>query len=598
MANGIGEVVHDGVDMADYERRVEELTVLQEHYQDFETFCEDAMWELWDWKITEQQRDITRFVAMDIQLLMLQAQREQAKSTIAALLAVWTLIMRPTARITIVSAASPLSKQIAAMIRKTVKYWDILECLVPDVTKGDRDNTEMFDVNGLLKGVDKTPSVLCIGIGSNFQGIRSDLLIPDDIESMKNSLTAAQRATLLNYSKDFSSICQKGKILYLGTPQTKHSIYKTLSKRGYAVRIYPGRFPTVAQEPNYGGLLAPRIMEIMRMDPSVRTGGGMSGKLGKPTDPDRVSERTLRKIEEDQGYSFFSLQFMLDTSDMDAERYPLKTKDLIVCPLNLDKAYEEYVWLPVEEKRLDEEWELFEVHKVGGRYLEYAGKMIFVDPAGGRGKDEISVTCSAFLNGYIFVLRQKNWHGYNTVVFREIAEFVLECGVRLVVVEENMDRGSFGVLLSGELKEIEEERKDGTSVRIENHWETQNKEGRIIGTLEPLLGRHKLIVSTDVVEEDRRSREQYNQEERAGYSVFFQMSNITMDRGCLVVDDRLDSLSGSVSWWNERLKTGVRMSEEAAIMQLIADKVGKKSVKRGTGRLKGLWGGNYGGGNE
>jgi hypothetical protein len=274
---------------------------------------------------------------------------------------------------------------------------------------------------------------------------------------------------------------------------------------------------------------------------------------------------------------------------MDAERYPLKTKNLILCPLDMEKAHEEYVWLPMEGKRIKGEYDLYEVHAVGGMYREYAGKMAFVDPAGGRGKDEISVTGSAHMSGYIFILDQENWHGYNTGIFREIAEFIVKMGVRLVVVEENMDRGSFGVLLQGEFKEL------GVTVRVENFWETRNKEARMIGTLEPIMGRHKLVVNSEIVESDKRSLEKYAVEEREMYSLWFQMMNATMDKGGLVVDDRLDSLTGAVGWWLDKLKKGIKGNQEENIMKMIDEKIG--AVKdRTAGRLKKLWGGNYGGG--
>ena len=41
------------------------------------------------------------------------------------------------------------------------------------------------------------------------------------------------RDDLLNRTKEFAAICTHGDIVYLGTPQTRESIYKTLLSRGY-----------------------------------------------------------------------------------------------------------------------------------------------------------------------------------------------------------------------------------------------------------------------------------------------------------------------------------------------------------------------------
>ena len=47
--------------------------------------------------------------------------------------------------------------------------------------------------------------------------------------------------------------------------------------------------------------------------------------IGKPTDPDRFDEEDLNKRQLSYGSSGFNLQFMLDTSISDANKYPLKT---------------------------------------------------------------------------------------------------------------------------------------------------------------------------------------------------------------------------------------------------------------------------------
>src|SRR5699024_3045273 len=102
-----------------------------------------------------------------------------------------------------------------------------------------------FDVHYALKGIDKSPSIACLGVTASLQGYRADLLIPDDVESTKNGLTATQRANLLRLTQEFAAITadSAARIVYLGTPQTKDSIYNTLTQRGYTVRVWPGRFP-------------------------------------------------------------------------------------------------------------------------------------------------------------------------------------------------------------------------------------------------------------------------------------------------------------------------------------------------------------------
>ena len=134
----------------------------------------------------------------------------------------------------------------------------------PDRSFGDRSSVEGFDIHYSLKGPEKSPSVACLGITSNKQGFRADLLIADDIESDKNAATPVQREKLIGLTRDFTSICSKGDIVYLGTPQSVDSIYNGLPSRGYDIRVWTGRYPTMDEIPNYTGTLSPLLSGLPR----------------------------------------------------------------------------------------------------------------------------------------------------------------------------------------------------------------------------------------------------------------------------------------------------------------------------------------------
>ena len=129
-------------------------------------------------------------------------------------------------------------------------------------------------------------------------------------------------------TKEFESVCSKGQIIYLGTPQTTESIYNNLAGRGYAIRVWTGRYPTYEQEANYGDTLAPMLQQDMLMDPSLRTGYGLDSCQGKPTCPEMFDEEILLTKELSMGAAKFQLQFMLNTKLADEERYPLKLQNL------------------------------------------------------------------------------------------------------------------------------------------------------------------------------------------------------------------------------------------------------------------------------
>ena len=64
----------------------------------------------------------------------------------------------------------------------------------------------------------------------------------------------------------------------------------------------------------------------------------------EPTDPDRFNNDDLLEREASMGRSNFMLQFMLDTSLSDAEKFPLKCSDLIVTSVNPTHAPDSIVW--------------------------------------------------------------------------------------------------------------------------------------------------------------------------------------------------------------------------------------------------------------
>src|SRR5574337_164733 len=161
--------------------RWKKLDLLQRHYKSFFLFLEDAMAHL-GFGVTEIQEDIANFLQYGPAYLMVQAQRSQAKTTITACFAVWSLIHEPRTRVLVLSAGGTQANEISTLIVRLILTMDELECLRPDKTNGDRTSVEAFDVHYTLKGVDKSPSVACVGITGNLQGKRADILIADDVE--------------------------------------------------------------------------------------------------------------------------------------------------------------------------------------------------------------------------------------------------------------------------------------------------------------------------------------------------------------------------------------------------------------------------------
>ena len=380
----------------DVKARFAHAAILAEQYADFRDFAVDGMAFL-GFNTTEIQEDIAAYMQSGPRLRMVMAQRGEAKSTLAAMYAVWRIVQRPATRVLIVSAGEDQASEVATLVVRLIQTWDILECFRPDRMAGDRTSTSAFDVHFALKGLDKSPSVACVGITSNLPGKRADLLIPDDIESNKNGLSATQRAQLLHLSKEFSSICTHGDILYLGTPQSKDSIYNTLQGRGFEIRIWPGRYPTEGEEERYAGRISPLIVQRMRENPALRTGGGIDGTRGQPTDPQRYNDAELVEKELDKGPEDFQLQYMLDTSLVDALRQQLRLSDLIVANFSPELLPEVVAWQAAAkyEVELGPDFpvtlaKMYYAAPTESHFVAPKDVFMYIDPAGG-GADEIGI---------------------------------------------------------------------------------------------------------------------------------------------------------------------------------------------------------------
>lgn len=546
----------------DIQARFAQVALLAEHYEDFREFAADGMAFL-GFNLTEMQGDIAEFMQHGPRLRMVMAQRGEAKTTLAALYAIWRIIHRPSTRVLIVSAGEQNSSDTATLIVRLIMTWDILECLRPDRQAGDRTSTEAFDVHYALKGLDRSPSIACAGITSNLPGRRADLLIPDDIESNKNGLTVVQRQQLLQLSKEFSSICTHGDILYLGTPQSKDSIYNSLPGRGFELRIWPGRYPTPDEVEKYGTKLAPYLADRIKADPSLQRGGGLDGSRGQPADPGRYTETDLVEKELDKGPEDFQLQYMLDTSLVDAMRQQLKLSDLVVANFDSDRVPEviPFQQAPKYLADLGPDFpipltKMYHPVPVDCAFVPPEVVLAYCDPAGG-GTDELTMACGFAVGPYVhlksIIAVRGGFAGENP---DKLCEWLAANGVTDVLCESNMGHGLFEINLRAELA------KRGLShIAVpDGEYAKGQKERRIIDSLVSAMQRHRLVVHKDVFDQDRLCCKPYSAEQRVQYSLWHQIANITTDRQSLPHDDRIEAVAGLV----RRFKRMLAVDEDRA----------------------------------
>lgn len=510
---------------------------------------------------TKVQYDIARYLQRGPRRRMVQAFRGVGKSWITAAYVIWRLLRNPNERILVVSASKDRADAFSVFVKRLIHEIPELNFLAP--RDGQRDSNLAFDVGP--SEPHQAPSVRSVGITGTLTGGRATIIIADDVEVPKNSLTQTMRGKLSEAIKEFDAVLSpEGEIIYLGTPQSEMSIYSNLPERGYDVRIWPARYPTRKLRDRYGPRLAPIITEEMTRDPSL---ADACGGRGAPTDPKRFHDQDLLEREASYGRSGFALQFMLDTSVSDENRYPLKLSDLVVMATDTSVAPVKIAWGSAPEQVIHD---IPVVGLAGDRlhrpmyaskdFAPYQGVCMAIDPAG-RGGDELGYAVVAMLNGYLFILACGGLSGgYSDANLETLARTAKRYAVKHIVIEENFGDGMFTKLLTPFLTRI-------YPVTTEEVKHSIQKERRIIDTLEPVMNQHRLVVSEEVLKKDQETEDQK-------FQLFYQLTRITKERGALAKDDRIDVLAIAVNYWVEIMDKDAATAEDdhkAAALQAELD---------------------------
>lgn len=488
---------------------------------------------------TVRQYEMAEYVQNGPRRRMVKGYRGIGKSYITSAYVLWRLKLNPQLKILVLSANKERATAFTTFTKRAIDEWDLLAELRAE--SNQRNSVVAFDVGPSVNA--HAPSVKSVGIFGQMTGSRADIIVLDDIEVPNNSDTQTSRTKLRERSKEIEAVGSPDhEVVILCTDQSEDSVYRGMHAK-YIPKMWPAKYPKREKLEKYGDWLADSIYEEVMMDPSV---------AGTPTDPLRYDEEELAQREAIYGPSGFALQFMLDPSLEDDFKYPLRVKDLIIHPVDKDNGPEGLIWTNLNKHRLDELPNLsrdgdyfYGPADVMGDYIPWVGSVMGIDPSG-KGKDELSFTIAKGLNGFIHIPVCRGLKGgYEEDNLRHIAEVCEAWGVHLVLVEQNFGQGMFGELLKPYLQRY------APGCGIELRPVNVQKEKRIIQTLEPVMAQHRLVIDPRVIQEDYETGPSHTQDDGISYRLIHQMSHITMERGCLKHDDRLDSMEIAVSWFTQ-----------------------------------------------
>ena len=516
-------------------------SVLESLQKDFKLFLQ-ALWSQLDLPSpTRAQYAIADYLQHGPKRLQIQAFRGVGKSWITGAFVLWTLFNNPEKKIMIISASKERADNMSIFLQKLIIETPWLVHLRP---KSDdaRWSRISFDVNC---SPHQAPSVKSVGITGQLTGSRADLMILDDIEVPGNSMTEMMREKLLQLCTEAESILTPktdSRIMYLGTPQTTFTIYRKLAERNYRPFVWPARVPR--QLSNYEGLLAPQLQEDI----------DMGAEAWDVTDPDRFSNDDLLEREAAMGRSNFMLQFMLDTSLSDAEKFPLKFSDLIITSVNPTQAPDSCVWCSDPRNVLKDLPTVglpgdyfYSPMQLQGEWSDYQETICSVDPSG-RGTDETAATYISQKNGFLYVHEVRAYRdGYSDSTLLDILRGCKRYNVTKLLIETNFGDGIVAELFRKHLQQTKQ------GIDVEEVRATVRKEERIIDSLEPVMNQHRLIVDRGVVEWDYASNKDEAPEKRLLYMLFYQMSRMCREKFAIKHDDRLDSLAQGVKYFTDAM---------------------------------------------
>ena len=518
------------------------MSLEKELHKDFRIFL-TAIWTHLNLPVpTRAQLCIAEYLQHGPKRLQIQAFRGVGKSWITAAFVLWTLFNDPNEKIMVVSASKDRADSFSIFCQRLILEVPWLSHLKPK-NDDQRWSRISFDVGPAAPH--QAPSVKSVGITGQLTGSRADLMVLDDVEVPNNSMMELQREKLLQLVTECESILtpkRQSRIMFLGTPQTTFTVYNKLRERSYRPFVWPARYPRKIAM--YDGLLAPQLVEDLDKEDDL---------TWKPTDT-RFREDDLLERESSMGRSNFMLQFMLDTSLSDAEKFPLKFADLIVNSVNPTHAPENIIWCSDPDNIVKDlpcvglpgDY-YYRPMAIQGEWLEYSETICSVDPSG-RGADETVATFLSQLNGLIYVHEMyASKDGYSDKTLLQILRRCRKYDASTLLIESNFGDGIVSELFRKHCQTTK------TNINIEETRANVRKEDRIIDSLEPVFNQHRLVIDPKVVEWDYASNANEATENRFQYMLGYQISRMCREKGAVRHDDRIDSLAQGVKWFTDAL---------------------------------------------
>ena len=527
---------------------------------DFYTFCTYMFVRAGFGKPTKSQKLIIDFIANSgDKHIIIGCARGIGKSLISEMYVLWRILSNNDEHILVRSASSKRSRNYTTFLLNLIKSTPLLQHLSPSTSQ--RKSSELFDIYGAKPS--DAPTVLSSSIGGTVTGLRASVCVLDDVEVIGNSSTVVTRETLNGQvMENFNLLAEtiddygnkvRGKVIVLMTFQSGDSIYVPMIRSGaYDTLIIPAEYPPL--EEWYKEFVHPSILEVSMNQPEM---------IGRAID-ERLDDEFLAKRRM-LSKTNYELHYMLNPNLTDQLKYPLKLKDFIVYDIDptdnpIRFIYSSEEKIKIKHRGFTSDY-MVSPAWVSDERAEFLYTIMAIDPSG-KGTDETGYCVVSLMGGKVFIRDVGGVKGgYDDDSLQSLVAIGMKYKVNQVTVESNFGGGAITKMI--EKKFIDNQ----YPVRFEETRSSNQKELRIIDTLEPLLNQHRIIIDRQTLEKDF--------EKPTNYSFTYQLSHITKTRGSLTHDDILDAVEMAVSSLVEYMSRG----EEKAL-ESYADDRAKKIVQQ------------------
>ena len=467
---------------------------------------------------------------------------------IAAIKPCWQLLRDPEWKGMLVSQSESTAKKTLHLIKDYLRLVWFLQHLHPRSYR-KRNSTIQLDVEPAEPN--RTPSITAQGIESQLEGGRAHEVIADDIETGNNTITRESRNALAKRSGEFNDIASYGKqeVTYIGTYHHEESLYLDLHERGYALRTWPIEYPT----PDTARRIV-NLAPLLRLKLQAK-----EARPGEPTMPHRLGRQRIENNRK-EGTQRFAQQHMLIADLADEERYPLRLRNLIVFPVQIDKAPISIAWGTNRGQGQSTAREDIPSRGFGddcfygpifheNTWRPYEAVKMKIDPSG-SGQDDTAYAIGGLLNGYLYTLKLdtvKAQNGAGIDAMNELAAMARAYGVREIDVEQNF-APSFPTMLESVIQQyrVPEDGRDdrgnhypaGWSAVVTTTHSHSMKEARIIDSIVAPVNNHRVIIDEKIAENPAFQR---------------QFTRIRKERNCLEEDDEIDAFAGLIDLFIDRL---------------------------------------------